>query len=77
MPERVTPLLPVQVDYGCDECGTLVTPSKIPDIGRDGLTLYQCPQCLAVFRLAEKYPRMVYVDYLAWMKDCAEILHGG
>ncbi len=77
MPERVTPLLPVQVDYSCDECGSSVTPSTIPYIGHDGLTLYQCPQCQAVYRLAESYPRIVYVNYLAWVKDCQEILHGG
>ena len=75
MPERVTPLLPVTVEYVCDRCGAAVQPSPIPDIGRDGLTLHQCPDCQSIYRLDGVFPRQQYVDFMAWLRDCQEIIN--
>ena len=75
MAERVTPLLPVTVEYLCDECGTSVQPSPIRDIGRDGKHLHQCPACAAIYRLDACYPRQQYVNFMAWMQDCRDVLN--
>lgn len=77
MPERVTPLLPVTVEYLCDQCGTAVKRAAIRDIGRDGMTLHQCPDCLSVYRLHGIYPRQQYVDFMAWLRDCKGLFNGG
>ena len=74
MPERVTPLLPVTVEYLCDECGTPVQRSTIPDIGRDSLILHECPQCHSVYRLDGNYPRQHYINFMAWLNDIRELL---
>ena len=80
MPETVKPLLPVQINYTCDECGEgvmVVVPNKglsLVDSRQAAETVHECSHCQHQQSFTSRYPYIHYTDFFGFINDSNAVI---